>query len=90
MKKIVVVLGVALALAVGVAARSSLHARSLRTQMTDLQVKLERIEAKLQPLEAKRSASKRITKEFDIPAGWCRASRSLRPSLRGRCPGSGD
>ena len=93
MKKIVVVLGIALALAVGVALRSSLHARSLRTQMTDLQVKFEKIEAKLQPLESKRSASKRIMKEFDIPAGsvQCRPLRtSLRSTLSGKWRSSGE
>ena len=94
MKKIVVVLGVALALAVGVAARSSLHARSLRTQMTYLQVKLEKIEAKLQPLEAKRSASKRITKEFDIPAGSVQSlsfSAAIAPgTLSGKWRSSGE
>jgi hypothetical protein len=62
MKKIVVVLGVALALAVGVAVRSSLHVRSLRAALTDLQFKLEKA-------DAKQSASKRIMKEFEIPAG---------------------
>jgi hypothetical protein len=62
-------MGVALALAVGVAVRSSLHARTLRATLTDLQYKLEKAEAKLEPFEAKRRASKRITKEFDLPAG---------------------
>ena len=94
MKKIVVVLGVALALAVGVSVRSSLHARSLRKQMTDLQVKLEKIEAKLQPLEAKRSASKRITKEFDIPAGSVQSlsfSAAVAPgTLSGKWGSSGE
>jgi hypothetical protein len=69
MKKIVVVLGVALALSVGVAVRSSLHARTLRATLTDLRFKLDKAEAKLEPLEAKRRASKRITREFDLPAG---------------------
>jgi hypothetical protein len=62
MKKIVVVLGVALALAVGVGVRSSLHVRSLRAALTDLQFKLEKA-------EGKQSSSKRIMKEFEIPAG---------------------
>ena len=61
--------------------------------MTDLQVKFEKIEAKLQPLESKRSASKRIMKEFDIPAG---SVQSLSPcghrssTLSGKWRSSGE
>jgi hypothetical protein len=87
MKKTVVVLGVGLVLAIGVAVLSAVQASTLKSMYNESQMeraklaaRLETAEERLRPLEQKQAASVRINEEFVVESQHIK-SFSFKPTM---------